>query len=145
MVCGLQLSGFVLATWAPKRPMYLEDFVVGTMGYLDPEYAIAGRFSDKSDVYSFGVILLELITGHKPIDSSRSLDKMSLITRARPLLDERNLDELVDPRLGSTYNVSQMQAMISAAALCVQESSHQRPKISEVLKMLDEFSDTEED
>jgi hypothetical protein len=47
-------------------------------------------------------------------------------------LDERNLDELVDPRLGNTYNVGQMQAMISAAALCVQESSQQRPKISEV-------------
>jgi hypothetical protein len=56
----------------------------------------------------------------------------STLQQARPLLDERNLIELVDPRLGSTYNVSQMQAMISAAALCVQKSSHKRPKISEV-------------
>jgi hypothetical protein len=47
------------------------------------------------------------------------------LQQARPLLDERNLIELVDPGLGSTYNVSQMQAMISAAALCVQESSQQ--------------------
>jgi hypothetical protein len=47
-------------------------------------------------------------------------------------LDERSLNELVDPRLGSTYNVSQMQATISTAALCVQESSQHRPKISEV-------------
>jgi len=56
----------------------------------------------------------------------------STLQQARPLLDERNLNELVDPRLGSTYNVSQMQAMISAAGLCVQQSSQQRPKISEV-------------
>jgi len=56
----------------------------------------------------------------------------STLRQARPLLDERNLDELVDPLLGSTYNVSQMQAMISTAALCVQKSSQQRPKISEV-------------
>ncbi len=55
----------------------------------------------------------------------------STLQQARPLLDERNLDELVDPRLGNTYNVCQMQAMILAAALCVQQSS-QRPKISEV-------------
>jgi hypothetical protein len=57
---------------------------------------------------------------------------LSTLQQTRPLLDERNLDELVDPRLGNTYNVGQMQAMISAAALCVQESSQQRPKISEV-------------
>jgi hypothetical protein len=55
----------------------------------------------------------------------------STLQQARPLLDERNLDELVDPRLGNTYNVCQMQAMILAAALCVQQSS-QWPKISEV-------------
>ncbi len=57
---------------------------------------------------------------------------LSTLQQARLLLYERNLNELVDPRLGSTYNVSQMQAMISAAALCVQKSSQQRPKISEV-------------
>ncbi|CAK9193414.1 unnamed protein product, partial [Sphagnum troendelagicum] len=124
-----QLSGFGLATWAPKRPICQADKVVGTLGYLDPEYAIAGRFSDKCDVYSFGVILLELITGCNPIDNLGSTDERILVTWARPLLDERNLDELVDPQLGSTYNVCQMQAMISAAALCVQESSQQRPKI----------------
>jgi serine/threonine protein kinase len=47
--------------------------------YLDPEYAITGRFSDKSDVYSFGVILLELITGCKPVDFSMSTDVIILV------------------------------------------------------------------
>ncbi len=56
----------------------------------------------------------------------------STLQQAEPLLDERNLNELVDPGLGSTYNVSQMQAMISAAALCVQRRPQQRPKISQV-------------
>jgi hypothetical protein len=56
----------------------------------------------------------------------------STLQQARPLLDERNLNELVDPQLGSTYDVCQMQAMISAAALCLQQSSQQQPKISEV-------------
>jgi len=125
--------------------MYFENFWVGTVGYLDPEYAIAGRFRDKCDVYSFGVILLELITGCESIDRTRPQGEQNLVKRARPLLDERNLNELVDPRLGSRYNVSQMQAMISAAALCVQKSSHCQTKVSEVLKMLTKFSNREED
>jgi serine/threonine protein kinase len=113
--------------------------------YLDPEYPIYRRLSDKSDVYSFGVVLLELITGCKAIDGTRPQGERCLTTWIGPLFDEKNLDELADPRLGSTYNVCQMEAMILAAALCVQRSSQLRPKISEVLKMLDEFSDTEED
>jgi len=56
----------------------------------------------------------------------------STLQQARPLLDERNLDKLVDPRLGSTYNDCQMQAMIAAAALCLQQSSQCRPQISQV-------------
>jgi hypothetical protein len=56
----------------------------------------------------------------------------STLQQARPLLDERNLDKLVDLQLGSTYNVCQMQAMTSAAALCVQQSSQRRPQISQV-------------
>jgi hypothetical protein len=54
------------------------------------------------------------------------------LQQAGPLLDERNINKLVDPQLGSTYNVCQMQAMISAAALCVQQSSQHRPQISQV-------------
>jgi hypothetical protein len=56
----------------------------------------------------------------------------STLQQARLLLDERNLDKLVDLRLGSTYNVCQMQSMISAAGLCVQQSSQRRPQISQV-------------
>jgi predicted nuclease of restriction endonuclease-like RecB superfamily len=56
----------------------------------------------------------------------------STLQQARLLLDERNLNELVHPWLGSTYNVSQVQAMIAAAALCVQQSSQHRPQISQV-------------
>ncbi len=76
MVCGLQLSGFVLATWAPKSLMY-----PGCVHrYLDPEYSIYRRLSDKSDVYSFGVVLLELITGCKAIDGTRPQGERCLTT-----------------------------------------------------------------
>ncbi|CAK9256543.1 unnamed protein product [Sphagnum jensenii] len=141
-----QLSDFGLAKWAPKRPMYIHcNDVVGTFGYLAPEYFMYGRVNDKTDVYSFGVVLLELITGRKPIDTTRPKGEENLVIWARPLLDERNLDKLVDPRLGSTYNVCQMQTMISAASLCVQQSSQRRPQISQVLKMLGEDNNGKEE
>ncbi len=63
--------------------------------------------------------------------SSVNIRLLSL-QQARPLLDERNLDKLVDPQLGHMYNVCQMQAMISAAALCVRQSLQHRPQISQV-------------
>jgi predicted nucleic acid-binding protein len=88
--------------------------------------------NDKTDVYSFGVVLLELITGCRPSEPERCKGEEELVGWARPLLDERNLDKLVDPQLGHTYNVCQMQAMISAAALCVQQSLQHQPQISQV-------------
>jgi serine/threonine protein kinase len=88
--------------------------------------------NDKTDVYSFGVVLLELITGCRPSEPESCKGEEELVGWARPLLDERNLDKLVDPQLGHMYNVCQMQAMISAAALCVRQSLQHRPQISQV-------------
>lgn len=66
----LQLSDFGLALWGPAgaRPSFITDNdVVGTFGYLAPEYFMYGKVSDKVDVYSFGVVLLELVSGRPPI------------------------------------------------------------------------------
>ncbi|CAK9872106.1 unnamed protein product [Sphagnum jensenii] len=132
-----QLSDFGLAKWAPKSSLYICcNDVVGTFGYLAPEYFMYGRVNDKTDVYSFGVVLLELITGRTPIDTTRPKGQENLVIWARSLLEERNLEKLVDPRLGNEYNVLQMQTMISVSALCVTQSAQRRPHINQVLKML---------
>ncbi|GLT41192.1 hypothetical protein SLA2020_152750 [Shorea laevis] len=77
--------------------------------YMAPEYATSGKLTEKSDVYSFGVILLELITGHKPVDDSQPLGDESLVEWARPLLtqalEHEEFGELVDPRLEKNYVV----------------------------------------
>ncbi|CAN5953689.1 unnamed protein product [Sphagnum jensenii] len=96
-----------------------------------------GRVNDKADVYTFGVVLLELITDCRAIEPERLEGKDQLIIWGRPLLDERSLDKLVDPWLGRTCNVCQMQTIISAAALCLQPSSQHQPQIKQVLKILD--------
>lgn len=89
MICYIfvsQLSDFGLAIWGPSNSSFLTDNdVVGTFGYLAPEYFMYGKVSDKIDVYSFGVVLLELLSGRKPISSESAKGQESLVMWVRPL------------------------------------------------------------
>ncbi|XP_061367026.1 proline-rich receptor-like protein kinase PERK8 [Gastrolobium bilobum] len=143
-----QVSDFGLAKLALDSNTHITTRVMGTFGYMAPEYATSGKLTEKSDVYSFGVVLLELITGRKPVDASQPIGDESLVEWARPLLsealDNEDFDILVDPRLGKNYNRNEMFRMIEAAAACVRHSSIKRPRMSQVVRALDsldEFSD----
>lgn len=115
--------------------------VMGTFGYMAPEYATSGKLTEKSDVYSFGVVLLELITGRKPVDASQPLGDESLVEWARPLLAEalehEDFEALVDSSLEKNYADSEMFRMIEAAAACVRHSATKRPRMSQVVRALD--------
>lgn len=79
-----QLCDFGLATWAPtKASFHTDSDVVGTFGYLAPEYFMYGKVSDKVDVYAFGVVLLELLSGRKPICLEADKDQESLVLWVR--------------------------------------------------------------
>ncbi|CAI0451167.1 unnamed protein product [Linum tenue] len=119
--------------------------VMGTFGYMAPEYAQSGKLTEKSDVYSFGVVLLELITGRKPVDPSQPLGDESLVEWARPrlteALDNEDLDVLSDPRLEKNYVPGEMFRMIEAAAACVRHSGIKRPRMSQVARALDSINE----
>ncbi|KAH9308314.1 hypothetical protein KI387_036225, partial [Taxus chinensis] len=140
-----QLADFGLAKWAPITSSHIScNDVLGTFGYLAPEYFIYGKVNDKTDIYAFGVVLLELITGRKPINTRYPKGHESLVMWAKPLLEEDSMGELVDKGLGDAYDTNEMQRMMLAAALCVTQASHYRPRISRIIKILrgeDDFTD----
>ncbi|KZV24993.1 hypothetical protein F511_01963 [Dorcoceras hygrometricum] len=119
--------------------------VMGTFGYLAPEYASTGKLTEKSDVYSFGVVLLELITGRKPVDASQPLGDESLVEWARPLLTQaletEDFENLVDPRLGRNFIAGEMFRMIEAAAACVRHLAAKRPRMSQIVRALDSMEE----
>ncbi|XP_027348374.1 G-type lectin S-receptor-like serine/threonine-protein kinase B120 [Abrus precatorius] len=115
--------------------------VVGTYGYMSPEYAMEGLFSVKSDVYSFGVLLLEIVSGRKNT-SFRHSDDSSLIGYAWHLWSEQRIMELVDPSIHDSTPKSKALRCIHIGMLCVQDSAAHRPNMSSVVLMLESEATT---
>ncbi|XP_024524903.1 serine/threonine-protein kinase PBS1 isoform X1 [Selaginella moellendorffii] len=135
--CKPQISDFGLAKWAPTSTTHITcSDVVGTLGYLAPEYFMFGRVSDKTDVYSFGVVLLELVTGRPPIDMSKPKGDENLVAWARPHLDCGGIEKLVDPRLEGNFDENQLRNMVVAATFCLRQSPQYRPRMARVLRLL---------
>ncbi|KAK8949144.1 hypothetical protein KSP39_PZI005511 [Platanthera zijinensis] len=130
------VGDFGLARWQPDGDLGVETRVLGTFGYLAPEYAQSGQITEKADVYSFGVVLVELITGRKAVDINRPKGQQYLTEWARPLLEEFSIEELIDPCLENRFSEHELQCMLHAASLCIQREAHARPKMSQVLRIL---------
>ncbi|WCJ39247.1 Protein kinase superfamily protein [Euphorbia peplus] len=111
-----------------------ETRVVGTLGYLAPEYAECGKVSTKTDVYSFGVVLLQLITGLKTTD--KILGGKSLVGWARPLLKEKNYPDLIDPRILDSHDVHQLFWMVRVAEKCLSKDPRKRLSMNKVVLTL---------
>ncbi|XP_020700633.1 receptor-like cytoplasmic kinase 176 isoform X3 [Dendrobium catenatum] len=133
-----KVSDFGLAKQAPEgRTNYLSTRVMGTFGYVAPEYAMTGHLLVKSDVYSYGVVLLELLTGRRPVDMSQPSGQENLVTWARPLLrDKDRLEELADSKLEGKYPLEDFVRVCTIAAACVAPEANQRPTMGEVVQSL---------
>nr|VDD29099.1 unnamed protein product [Brassica oleracea] len=132
-----KVSDFGLAREATEGSQHVSTRVMGTFGYVAPEYAMTGHLLVKSDVYSYGVVLLELLTGRKPVDMSQPSGEENLVTWARPLLANREgLEQLVDPTLAGTYDFNDMAKVAAIASMCVHQEVSHRPFMGEVVQAL---------
>ncbi|KMT00458.1 hypothetical protein BVRB_9g217590 [Beta vulgaris subsp. vulgaris] len=135
-----KVADFGLAKLSSATDTHVSTRVMGTFGYLAPEYAASGKLTEKSDVFSFGVMLLELVTGRRPIDPSAE-EEDSLVDWARPLI-ARTMDEgvfsgFVDPRLESEFDSEEMMRLIACAGASIRHSGKRRAKMSQIVRALE--------
>ncbi|XP_031385661.1 receptor-like serine/threonine-protein kinase ALE2 [Punica granatum] len=133
-----KVADFGLARTAlDEESRHISTRVMGTFGYVAPEYAMTGHLLVKSDVYSYGVVLLELLTGKKPVDMSQPLGQENLVTWARPLLTSKEgLEILIDPSLGPDVPFDSLSKVAAIASMCVQPEVSHRPFMGEVVQAL---------
>ncbi|WVZ61837.1 hypothetical protein U9M48_011649 [Paspalum notatum var. saurae] len=134
------VADFGLAKLTSVNHTHVSTRVMGTFGYLAPEYASSGKLTEKSDVFSYGVMLLELLTGRRPGDRS-SYGQDGLVDWARQALPralgDGNYDDLVDPRLrGGDYDPTEAARLVACAAASVRHAARRRPKMSQIVMAL---------
>ncbi|XVF79444.1 hypothetical protein PTKIN_Ptkin14bG0223500 [Pterospermum kingtungense] len=110
--------------------------VVGTYGYMSPEYAMQGQFSEKSDVFSFGVLLLEIVSGRKNTSFYNDPHSFSLLGYAWKLWKEDKILDLVDKGISDSSYQKEILRCIHIGLLCVQEFAKDRPTMSSVVSMV---------
>ncbi|KAG5059017.1 hypothetical protein JHK87_000046 [Glycine soja] len=117
-----------------KDATYEKSAVMGTTGYLDPEYYKLGRLNEKSDIYSFGIVLLELLTGRPAILKGNRV--MHILEWIRPELERGDLSKIIDPRLQGKFDASSGWKALGIAMSCSTSTSIQRPTMSIVIAEL---------
>ncbi|KAJ3707703.1 hypothetical protein LUZ61_011408 [Rhynchospora tenuis] len=115
--------------------------VVGTPGYLDPEYYLSNQLSTKSDVFSFGVVLLELITGRRPVGAG--VDEGNLVQWVHPRLSEGDIQSIVDPKMKDGFDINSVWKVTNLACKCTEFASSERPTMTAIVAELKESLDLE--
>ncbi|KAF8737584.1 hypothetical protein HU200_014133 [Digitaria exilis] len=136
--CEAIVGDFGLAKLLDHRESHVTTAVRGTVGHIAPEYLSTGQSSEKTDVFGFGILLLELITGQTALEFGKSSNqKGAMLDWVKKMHQEKQLDILMDKGLGNKYDHIELEEMVQVALLCTQFLPGHRPKMSEVVRMLE--------
>ncbi|KAJ9565930.1 hypothetical protein OSB04_001896 [Centaurea solstitialis] len=132
------VGDFGLAKLLDPRDSHVTTAVRGTVGHIAPEYLSTGQSSEKTDVFGFGILLLELITGQKALDAGNGqIQKGMILDLVKTLYEEKRLQVLIDRDLKGCYDQEELEKAVELALLCTRALPTSRPKMSEVLKVLE--------
>jgi len=132
------VGDFGLAKLLDHRDSHVTTAVRGTVGHIAPEYLSTGQSSEKTDVFGFGILLLELITGQKALDFGRAANQKGvMLDWVKKLHQENRLEIMIDKDIKPNYDRVELEEMVQVALLCTQFNPAHRPKMSEVVRMLE--------
>ncbi|KAG6534708.1 hypothetical protein ZIOFF_008611 [Zingiber officinale] len=132
-----KISDFGLAKLLGAEKSHITTRVMGTFGYVAPEYANSGCLNEKSDVYSFGVLLLEAITGRDPINYQHPPDEVHLVDWLKWMIANRRSEEVGDPTIVTRPTSKALKKALLVALRCVELDSEKRPTMGQVVQMLE--------
>ncbi|CAO2823059.1 unnamed protein product [Amaranthus hypochondriacus] len=132
------VGDFGLAKLLDHGDSHVTTAVRGTVGHIAPEYLSTGQSSEKTDVFGFGILLLELITGMRALEFGKTVNqKGAMLDWVKKIQQEKKVEVLVDRELGTNYDRIEVGEIIQVALLCTQYLPAHRPKMSEVVQMLE--------
>ncbi|XP_028794817.1 putative leucine-rich repeat receptor-like protein kinase At2g19210 [Neltuma alba] len=128
-------------SFSTESQSHMSTEVIGTFGYLDPEYYSANRLTEKSDVYSFGIVLLELVTGQRAIIKGQ--ENTHIVNWVTPFVKRGDLQQIVDSRLQGDFDFGSMWKAVEVAISCVSPTASERPSMNYVVPELKESLEME--
>ncbi|KAH6837558.1 hypothetical protein C2S53_009865 [Perilla frutescens var. hirtella] len=132
-----KISDFGASRLIPLDQTKVTTMVIGTFGYLDPEYFRTSQLTEKSDVYSFGVVLVELLTGGMPVNMAMNEDQRNLTTNFINSMRENQLFQILEPRVVREGSFEQLQATAELIERCLLSNREDRPTMKEVAAELE--------
>ncbi|KAK2638848.1 hypothetical protein Ddye_026643 [Dipteronia dyeriana] len=131
-----KVADFGTSRSIPIDDTHLTTKVQGTLGYFDPDYFQSNQFTDKSDIYSFGVVLVELLTGQKPIFSTMTEEGRSLASYFINSMEENKVCDILDAQV-KLGKEEEIMVMANLAIRCLNLQGKQRPTMREVAMELE--------
>uniref|UniRef100_A0ACD6AFA3 Uncharacterized protein n=1 Tax=Avena sativa TaxID=4498 RepID=A0ACD6AFA3_AVESA len=138
------VADFGLVKLMGQGETHVFSAIRGTFGRIAPEYLMKGESSEKTDVFAYGILLIELITGQKTLDVHDDDHPNGMVDWARELLEKDELSSFMDKRLRNNYNAAELKEMVQIALLCTMFSPTHRPRMSEIIRMLEGYGSVAE-